>query len=311
MRSRRAARRRRRSAGARAVHHRERALAHHRAQRVRRPRRAEREGVDERGGGQHGFAGGRDFAGDFRPRDAAAGSIAAARRSGGAPAEELGRERGRLPRRVWAVTRELVDLDRLDPDVRADRPASERALLLTLALLASSLGCCGPRPKAGLKRLPVDVASPQTQNPPSSAASAASANARRRSAAAAAAAAQDVDAEAPDRRRVRLPGHWQNTQTTTSSRTSSTGRSAGRGAGGARVEGPDAVGVSHDGVLVSHTEVPPPFEEQIEHFPLGNGRAHGRAYDAVGGGGDVDTEGYHYSRNSQGGRRARHAGEGR
>ena len=56
---------------------------------------------------------------------------------------------------------------------------------------------------------------------------------------------------------------------------------------------------SHDGVLVSHTEVPPPFEEQIEHFPLGNGRAHVRAYDAVGGGGDVDTEGYHYSRNSQ------------
>ena len=38
----------------------------------------------------------------------------------------------------------------------------------------------------------------------------------------------------------------------------------------ALAEGEDAVGVPHDGVLVSHTAVPPPFEEQIEHLLLGN-----------------------------------------
>ena len=59
---------------------------------------SERESDEEAAALDDGFAGGRDFAGDFRPRDAAAGSIAAARRSGGAPVEELRRERGGLPR---------------------------------------------------------------------------------------------------------------------------------------------------------------------------------------------------------------------
>ena len=42
---------------------------------------SERESDEEAAALDDGFAGGRDFAGDFRPRDAAAGSIAAARRS--------------------------------------------------------------------------------------------------------------------------------------------------------------------------------------------------------------------------------------
>ena len=171
----------------------------------------------------------------------------------------------------------------------------------TMALLASSLGCCGPRPKAGLKRLPVDVASPKTQK----------STLERCLCCVGGMPGDAPPPPLPPPRKMSMPKHpiggasafqgiWQNTQTHNLEPYLQHWE-----VGWARRQAALAWKVrmrwefSHDGVLVSHTEVPPPFEEQIEHFPLGNGRAHVRAYDAVGGGGDVDTEGYHYSRNSQ------------
>ena len=170
----------------------------------------------------------------------------------------------------------------------------------TMALLASSLGCCGPRPKAGLKRLPVDIASPRTQK----------STLERCLCCVGGMPGDAPPPPLPAPRKMSMPKHpiggasafqgiWQNTQTHNLEPYLQHWE-----VGWARRQAALAWKVrmrwefSHDGVLVSHTEVPPPFEEQIEHFPLGNGRAHVRAYDAVGGGGEVDTEGYQYSRNS-------------